>query len=97
VEGGQEVAVHDTFPKLSANWDVAENGIYAVVYKGTSASAGKWFLQLLPFDATEPVDVVEVPAWAGATPLDIAPDGKWFAYAQADRTESDLMLMENFE
>jgi hypothetical protein len=29
--------------------------------------------------------------------LDIAPDGKWFVYAQSQLVGSDLMLMGNFE
>jgi hypothetical protein len=51
----------------------------------------------LPPDAADPVDIMEVPpAWcAGA--LDVSPDGKWFIYAQSDRVESDLMVLENFE
>jgi hypothetical protein len=76
---------------------VAKDGLYFVERREASTVPSKWFLRLLRSDATEPVDVMEVPPawWAGA--LDIAPDGKWFAYVQSDRVESDLMLVENFE
>jgi hypothetical protein len=40
---------------------------------------------------------MEVPPPWWASGLDIAPDGKWFVYAQSQLAGSDLMLMENFE
>ena len=60
-------------------------------------SSGKWALKLLRFDTGEVEEVMDSPQPpAGATPLDIAPDGKGFLYSQSDQFSSDLMLVENF-
>jgi Tol biopolymer transport system component len=95
VEGGEETAVRQA--PNSAAWALGTKGFYYVESMEAATAPGKWVLRLLPFDATEPVDVMEVPAPWWSSPLDIAPDGKWFAYVQSDRVESDLMMIENFE
>jgi Tol biopolymer transport system component len=95
VEGGEETAVR-VAPNTPA-WDVGEDGFYFVEYREAPAVPSKWFLRVLRTGATEPIDVMEVPPLYGAAPLDIAPDGRWFAYTQSDRVESDLMLLEDFE
>jgi Tol biopolymer transport system component len=95
VEGGEETAVR--VAPNTAVWAVGEDGLYFVEYREATAVPSKWFLRVLRTGATEPIDVMEVPPPFGATSLDIAPDGRWFAYAQSDRVESDLMLLEDFE
>jgi Tol biopolymer transport system component len=95
VEGGEETAVR--VAPNTAVWAVGEDGLYFVEYREATAVPSKWFLRVLRTGAAEPIDVMEVPPLYGATPLDIAPDGTWFAYAQSDRVESDLMLLEDFE
>jgi Tol biopolymer transport system component len=95
VEGGEEAAVRQA-PNTAA-WALGTKGFYYVEHMAAATAPDKSVLRLLPFDATEPVDVMEVPAPWWSSPLDIAPDGKWFAYVQSDRVESDLMLIEDFE
>jgi Tol biopolymer transport system component/DNA-binding winged helix-turn-helix (wHTH) protein len=95
VEGGEEAAVRQA--TNTAAWALGAKGFYYVEYMEASTDPGKWVLRLLPFDATEPVDVMEVPPPRWASSLDVSPDGKSFAYVQSDRVESDLMLIENFE
>jgi Tol biopolymer transport system component/DNA-binding winged helix-turn-helix (wHTH) protein len=100
VEGGDAVATGLTFPLSGGQaWDVAEDGIYFVESRETADLTVKWFLRLLRLDAPEAVDVMEVPGHfgAGATPLDISTDGKWFVYAHHEETGSDLMFLEEFE
>ena len=94
VDGGEETAALATRPVA---WAVAKDGLYFVEHREASTVPSKWFLRLLRSDAAEPVDVMEVPPPRWASSLDVSPDGKWFAYVQSDRVESDLMLIENFE
>ena len=78
-------------------WDVVADGIYFVAEERDAASRTSWVLKLFRFD-TQKVSVVtklDRPAF-GATLLDVSPDGKWFVWVQADRNDSDLMLVENF-
>jgi Tol biopolymer transport system component len=96
VDGGEEVAV---VTGLSApdRWDVVAEGIYFLAEERDASSRSSSVLKLFRFD-TQKVTVVtklDRPAW-GATPLDVSPDGKWFVRVQADRYDSDLMLVENF-
>jgi Tol biopolymer transport system component/serine/threonine protein kinase len=96
VEGGEEVAVV-TGVSAPDRWDVVAEGIYFVAEERDTSSRSSWVLKLFRFD-TQKVTVVtklDLPAW-GVTPLDVSPDGKWFVWVQADRNDSDLMLVENF-
>jgi Tol biopolymer transport system component len=95
VGAGDEKAVQ--LVPHTTNWVVEENGLYFVEYREAMPASGKWFLRLLPSNAAQPVDVMEVPPPWWASGLDIAPDGKWFIYAQSQLVGSDLMLVENFE
>jgi Tol biopolymer transport system component len=95
VEAGEEKAVQ--LVPNAANWVVEENGLYFVEYREAMPDPGEWYLRLLASDAAQPVDVMEVPPPWWASGLDIAPDGKWFVYAQSQLVGSDLMLIENFE
>jgi Tol biopolymer transport system component len=97
VEGGQEVAVLGAAKVWEQGWAVGESGLYFTEYRQASALTSRWFLRWLPFDVAEPLDVMELPPPSGPAHLDIAPDGKWFAYAQSEQVGSDLMLLENFE
>jgi Tol biopolymer transport system component/tRNA A-37 threonylcarbamoyl transferase component Bud32 len=95
-EGGEEVAVV-TGLSTPDRWDVVADGIYFVAEERDAASRSSWVLKLFRFD-TQKVSVVtklDRPTF-GATPLDVSPDGKWFVWVQADRNDSDLMLVENF-
>jgi Tol biopolymer transport system component/serine/threonine protein kinase len=95
VEGGEEVAVV-TGLALPDRWDVVAEGIYFVAEERDASSRSSWVLKLFRFD-TQKVTVVtklDRPAW-GAAPLDVSPDEKWFVWVQADRYDSDLMLVEN--
>jgi Tol biopolymer transport system component len=96
VEGGEEVAVV-TGLALPDRWDVVAEGIYFVAEERDANSRSSWALKLFRFDTQKAPVVTKLnrPAW-GATPLDVSPDGKWFVWVQADRNDSDLMLVENF-
>ena len=96
VAGGEEVAV---VAGLSApdRWDVTNDGIYFVAEERDASSRSRWALKLFRFDTQKAPVVTKLdrPTY-GATPLDVSPDGKWFVWVQADRNDSDLMLVENF-
>ncbi len=53
------------------------------------------FLDLDTRQARHVADLEQPPA-QGSAPFDVAPDGSWFAYAQLDQSDSDLMLVEDF-
>jgi Tol biopolymer transport system component len=96
VEGGEEVAVLTGLPAPD-RWDIAKDGIYFIAEERDASSRRSWALKLFQFD-TQRVSVVTKldRSTFVATPLDVSPDGKWFVWAQGDRNDSDLMLVENF-
>jgi len=59
--------------------------------------AGQWVVRkLAPQGEISNVAFMDRPP-LGRAGLNVAPDGTWFVYAQDDQTQSDLMLIENFQ
>ena len=58
----------------------------------------KMLLKLFRFDTrqTTQVAALEQPVRTEFVQLSLSPDGRWLAYPQLDRSESDLMLIDNF-
>ncbi len=95
VEGGEETLVLDLLqPGFWGYWAVVEEGIYFLNVKTKPRPA----IEFYRF-ATRQVTRVFVPEKDpdyGSPGLAVSPDGSWILYVQADRLESDLMLVENF-
>lgn len=99
VDGGEESLVLAGLKSGNGDrWDVTAEGIYFVDEEvDDPAFESRWVLKLLRFENEEisVVSQLDGPP-CGPTGLDVSPDGKWFIYVQADRRDSDLMLVENF-
>jgi serine/threonine protein kinase/WD40 repeat protein len=90
--GGEESLVLDSVQH--SHWIVVENGIYFV----DVAQSAKPIIEFLSF-ATRKVTVIGAiarPLPPTAPSFTASRDGRWIAWAQVDRIESDLMLIENF-
>ena len=96
VEGGEEVAVVTGLSSWD-HWDLANDGIYFVAEERDVSSRKNWVLKLFQFGKQKVSVVTKLDRSTFVpTPLDVSPDGKWFIWAQADRNDSDLMLLEDF-
>lgn len=96
---GQEEMVLQDLPLAGfrGEWDIAEEGIYFVQCKVRSEHRSGCVLNLFRLSTGKVEQVMDLKAPPfGATPLDIAPDGKSFLYVQHDARGSDLMLVEGF-
>jgi len=95
--GAEELVLEHLLTAVSGHFDPANDGVYFLALDGDAYRTG-WRLKFQPLDSSESHVVFELPGPPGqaATPLDVASDGTWFAYAQADEMESDLMLVEGF-
>jgi Tol biopolymer transport system component/DNA-binding winged helix-turn-helix (wHTH) protein len=96
---GQEEMVLQGLPLAGfrGEWDIAEEGIYFVQCKVRSEHRSGCVLTLFRLDTGKVEQVMALQgAPFGATPLDVAPDGKSFLYVQHDARGSDLMLVEDF-
>ncbi len=95
-DGGEETRVIDHFGWK--NWVVLNQGIYLLNPATTPLPAIEFFSF-----AKRPVERVAVlprevlPIFnSGNTVFSISPDGGWIIYARADRSESEIDLVENF-
>jgi Tol biopolymer transport system component len=92
VNGGDESRLLD--PVFRGYWSVAENGIYFV--EGTGFATAK--VQFYSFGSRKLTQIlkIEKPIFHVAPGFSTTRDGRWIAWDQADREQSDLMLLENF-
>jgi Tol biopolymer transport system component len=99
VDGGEEADILTGIKKPGYGyWDVTSEGIYFVDEAPDEYAESRWVLKLYDFE-TERISVItdlDQPPYA-STVLDVSPDGNWFVYAQIDRSDSDLMLVEDFQ
>jgi len=92
VEGGEELPV-PRFTRLVpwGQWAVLDRGIYFV--KAESHSAIEFF----SFDTGQVNQIAALEKRIlGGPSLSVSSDGRWILFAQIDRNDSDLMLVENF-
>jgi Tol biopolymer transport system component/serine/threonine protein kinase len=93
--GGEETLVLDVqHSGYWRQWTVVEQGIYFI----TADTPNRPLIQFLNF-ATGKVTTVfalEKPLPGTLSGLSVSPDGRQLLWVQADQTNSDLMLMENF-
>ena len=92
VNGGEESRVLDSV--IPGYWSVSGNGIYFV---GATRS-GRATVQFLSSGGRNLTQIfnIEKPLFRTAPGFSVTRDGRWIAWDQADREESDLMLLENF-
>jgi dipeptidyl aminopeptidase/acylaminoacyl peptidase len=90
-EGGEETQVLETVPH--GYWGVSDKGIFFV---DLSQSAQP--LQFFSFGRRKVVTfgAIGKPVIPATPGFAVSRDGRWLAWAQLDRHESDLMLLENF-
>ena len=89
--GGEERVLEDGMPN---DWTLSATGIY-LLRRDSSR------LEFYPFGAERPTRSLEFPRGVRfgsrrSRQMALSPDGRWILYTQADRVESDLVLMENF-
>lgn len=93
VDGGDEALVLDALNTPDwGSWAVHDDGIYFVRRGRPTVLAFYRF-------ATQQTDTLFIPQ-RGIPGMDpafaVSPDGQWLLFGQADRSESDLMLVEDF-
>lgn len=93
LEGGASERVVDGFePYDWGNWVVMDDGIY---YVRRSADEPP-LLAFRSFSSDRTLRVAYLHNLPQHPSLAVAPGGEWFLHAKIDRSESDLLLVENF-
>lgn len=87
----EELVLAHLAPSDVGNWTVLENGIYFIRRRETGPEINFLsFADGLIYDIASLEDIPEHPSFA------VSPDGGWFLYTQVDRSESDILLVEEF-
>jgi Tol biopolymer transport system component len=97
VEGGEEKLVLDKHKSgYWSAWTVVEQGIYFMTAEPLAHPAIEFF----SFTTGKVREVAALTRafrpWTNPEGLSISPDGRWILYTQEDRTDLDIMLVENF-
>ena len=91
LERGDETLVFDR--KVGRHWCLTASGIFFI----DSSSSPRPLIEFMPFGSKGISTVAALEHDLGTTPgLAVSPDRRWILYAQADRVESDILLVENF-
>jgi hypothetical protein len=89
VDGGEEIVV---LPRISNfNWSVTEKGIYYLV----PGAPNRYFLMRYDFDSGSSGRLGDLPDGLVGD-VAVSRDGQWLSFSQADRVETDLMLIDHF-
>jgi serine/threonine protein kinase len=92
VDGGEESLVLEGVRQ--GYWGEANLGIYFLDSAGFGASTIQFFS--FARKKTAQIGKVEKPLYGTAPGFSVTRDGRWIAWDQADREETDLMLLDNF-
>ena len=95
VECGEETVVMREKPNFMNHWALGSQGLYFV---DAMEAKHKTILKLFRFETgqSSPVAVLDEPSPGSGSRLSLPADGRWLLYDQVDRSESDIMLIENF-
>ncbi len=96
LNGGQEIPVIESVH--SGNWAVTEHGIYFLDFDAVPAAQATP-LKFYGFETHTIIQVgviSKIQLTGGANSFSISPDGRWVIWRQLDRSESNIMLIENF-
>ncbi len=97
VQGGAEIAIRELSQVYPGHWGIADRGIYFVDYSdappGTAAS-----IKIYDFrtQSTARVSSLSKIDFLNHAKFSVTHDGRWIVWQQRDRTESTLMLIDNF-
>jgi hypothetical protein len=97
VQGGEEAAI----PKLSAvdigYWAIADRGIYFVDFAGVrpKEAVPVKFFDFQTQELSQIGTIEKIISW-GICGFSVTHDGSGMIWTQMDRSESNLMLIENF-
>ena len=93
--GGPEEIVSEEIDLSEFAWSFDQQG--NIYWVERAEESGQWAVRKLdPQGEISDVAFMDRPP-QGRAGLDVAPDGTWFVYAQDDQSQSDLMLIENFQ
>ena len=95
VAGGEESLVTRENANFMNLWALGDQGLYAVEPR---AAEHKTILKLFRFETgqSSQIAMLDQPFPKSSMRLSLPADGRWLLYDQMDRSESDIMLIENF-
>ena len=97
VDGGEETPVLESLRGgFWGYWEVTSSGIYYVDRREIENGAYQYSLNFRDFASNRDRRVLSFDKRPFNSGLAISPDGRWCLYAQVDRSESEIMLIDNF-
>ena len=97
VDGGEETPVLESLRGgFWGYWEVTAAGIYYVDRREVASGDYRYFLNFRDFTSNRDRRVLSFDKRPFNSGLAISPDGRWCLYAQVDRSESEIMLIDNF-
>ena len=97
VDGGEETPVMESLHGgFWGYWEVTGSGIYYVDRRETERGGFRYFLNFRDFRFNRDRQVLAFEKRPFNSGLAISPDGRWCLYAQADQSETDIMLVDEF-
>ncbi len=96
VDGGEEVPEIES--ARSGHWAVTEKGIYFLDTIATPAPGAPSPLKFFSFETRKvsPIGNVGIKEVRSSANLSVSRDGRWVIWMQVDRSESNVMLIDNF-
>jgi Tol biopolymer transport system component len=97
VNGGEEEPVIANFRAgFWGYWEVVKNGIYFLDRQEIDGAGVRYFLRFYDFAARRDRQVMPFERRPFNAGLAISPDGRYCLYTQVDRSDTDIMLVDNF-
>lgn len=97
VDGGEETPVLESLHGgFWGYWDVTATGIYYVERRDIERAGFRYFLNFRDFASNHDRQVLAFDKRPFNSGLAISPDGRWCLYTQADQSDTDIMLVDDF-
>ncbi|MCC6859016.1 MAG: PD40 domain-containing protein [Bryobacterales bacterium] len=97
VKGGEEEPVIESFRAgFWGYWEVVKNGIYFLDRQEMEGNGVRYFLRFLDLATRRDRLVMPLERRPYNSGLALSPDGRYCLYTQVDRSDTDIMLVNNF-